>query len=157
MTDRLVWVDRSGKELATAGDPSRYGNPHLSADGRRLAFDVVDARTGKDDIWIRDLNRNVSSRFSFSKGNAGVPTFSPDGSRIVYAVDDDLVERTADGQGAETSAPKGDGFVRDRLVGGRQSIVIRRVTARAPASTSGSCPPSETGSPISAADALQRL
>ena len=67
MTDRLVWVDRSGKELETEGDPSRYGDPHLSSDGRRLAFDVVDARTGKTDIWIRDLNRRVSSRFSFSQ------------------------------------------------------------------------------------------
>ena len=27
MTDRLVWVDRSGKELETAGDPSRYAQP----------------------------------------------------------------------------------------------------------------------------------
>ena len=27
MTDRLVWVDRSGKELETEGDPSRYARP----------------------------------------------------------------------------------------------------------------------------------
>ena len=121
MTDRLVWVDRSGKELETEGDPSRYGDPHLSPDGRRLAFDVVDARTGKSDIWVRDLNRNVSSRFSFSPGDAAVPTFSPDGSRIVYAVGNDLFERTADGQGAETPLLKSDEakFVTDWSADGR--------------------------------------
>ena len=27
MTDRLVWVDRAGKELETVGDPSRYAEP----------------------------------------------------------------------------------------------------------------------------------
>ena len=125
MTDRLVWVDRSGKELESAGDPSRYGSPHLSADGRRLAFDVVDPRTGKVDIWIRDLNRNVSSRFSFSRGGGRAPTFAPDGARIVYAVDTNLVERTADGQGAETSLLKADGvtFVTDWSADGRFIVV----------------------------------
>ncbi len=121
MTDRLVWVDRTGKELQTEGDPSRYADPCLSSDGRHLAFDVVDTRTGKEDIWVRDLNRNVSSRFSFSPLDASVPMFSPDGSRIVYSVGDDLVERTADGQGAETTLGKFDGvtFVTDWSADGR--------------------------------------
>ena len=146
MTDRLVWVDRSGKELETAGDPSRYANPHLSADGRRLAFDVVDARTGKDDIWIRDLNRNVSSRFSFSEGDAGVPTFSPDGSRIVYAVDNDLVERTADGQGAETPLGKFDGvtFVTDWSADGR--FIVFASQGKGTGFDIWICPPSATRS-----------
>ncbi len=125
MTDRLVWVDRAGKELETEGDPSRYGDPHLSVDGRRLAFGVVDARTGKSDIWIRDIARSVSSRFSFSPADAFTPMFSPDGSRIVYSVGNDLVERTADGQGAETTLGKFDGvtFVTDWSADG-QSIAF---------------------------------
>jgi Tol biopolymer transport system component/predicted Ser/Thr protein kinase len=102
VTNRLVWVDRSGKEIETAVDPGVYQSPKLSPDGRRLVFDISDPRTGKPDIWVRDLSRNVSSRFSFSKGDAFASLWSPDGSRIVYTVTIDLVERTSDGQGAET-------------------------------------------------------
>ena len=100
--DRMVWVDRSGKELETIGDPAQYHDPVFSPDGRRLAYDLIDARNGKYDIWVRDLARNVSSRFSFSDGDAVCPLCSPDGTRIVYTVNTDLFEKAADGQGAET-------------------------------------------------------
>ena len=101
-TDRMVWVDRSGKELETIGESAQYHDPAFSPDGKRLAYDVVDERSGKYDIWVRDLARNVSSRFSFSDGNAYCPVWSPDGTRIVYTVGADMVEKAADGQGAET-------------------------------------------------------
>jgi Tol biopolymer transport system component/tRNA A-37 threonylcarbamoyl transferase component Bud32 len=107
ITDRLVWVDRGGKALETAGDPAQYRNPDLSPDGRRLVFDVVD-RTGRNDIWVRDLTRGVSSRFSFSNTDAFCPLWSPDGSRVAYTVQPDLVEKAADGQGAETPLVKSD-------------------------------------------------
>jgi Tol biopolymer transport system component/predicted Ser/Thr protein kinase len=100
-TNRMVWVDRTGKELETVGDPAQYHDPALSSDGRRLAFDVVDARSGRSDIWVRDVTRNVSSRFSFSSADAFAPMWSPDGGRIAYTVQPDLVEKTGDGQGAE--------------------------------------------------------
>jgi Tol biopolymer transport system component len=108
VTDRLVWVDRTGKEAETLGDPAQYLNPDLSPDGRRLAFDLADARTQHDDIWVRDLARNVNSRLSFSKEGAFGPKWSPDGKRIVYTVGLDLFERSADGQGAETPLLKSD-------------------------------------------------
>ncbi len=101
ITDRLVWVDRSGKELDAVGDPAQYHDPASSPDGKRLAYDLIDPRTGKYDIWVRDLARNVSSRFSFSAGDAYCPVWSPDGTRIVYTVGNDMVEKAADGQGAE--------------------------------------------------------
>jgi Tol biopolymer transport system component len=98
----MVWVNRDGKELETIGDPAQYHDPVFSPDGRRLAYDLIDPRNGKWDIWVRDLGRNVSSRFSFSEGDAVCPLFSPDGTRIAYAVNTDLFEKAADGQGAET-------------------------------------------------------
>jgi len=102
ITDRMVWVDRNGRELETIADLARYHNPTFSPDGRRLAYDMADPHSGKGDIWVRDLARNVSSRFSFSEGSAYCPVWSPDGKRIAYAVDSDMFEKPADGQGAET-------------------------------------------------------
>jgi eukaryotic-like serine/threonine-protein kinase len=108
VNDRMVWVDRSGKELETVGDPAQYHDPAISPDGRRLAYEVVDARTGRWDVWTRDLARGVSSRFSFSKVDAFSPIWSPDGRRLVYTTQPDLVEKAADGQGAETLLFKSD-------------------------------------------------
>jgi Tol biopolymer transport system component len=108
VTDRMVWVDRGGKELETLGDPAQYHDPAISPDGRRLAFDMVDPRAGRFDVWIRDLARGVTSRLSFSKGDAFAPLWSPDGGRVVYTADTDLVEKAADGQGAETPLVKSD-------------------------------------------------
>jgi Tol biopolymer transport system component len=112
--DRLLWLDASGKEIETAAEAGDYGNPALSAKGDRLAFDLVDTRSGKDDIWVRDLSRGVNSRFTFSKGNNICPVWSPDGSRIVFASDRDgsfsLLEKPSSGQGEEKLLLKsGDG------------------------------------------------
>ena len=103
--NRLVWVDRSGKELETLGDPGEYGEPDLSPSGDRLAFDLVDLRSNKSDIWIRDLARGVNSRFTFSPGNAFSPLWSRTGDTIVFTSDREgaagLYEKAANGQEEE--------------------------------------------------------
>jgi Tol biopolymer transport system component len=102
---RMTWVDRSGKELETVGDPSDSRNPALSPKGDRLAYDLSDARGGRADIWIRDLTRGVSSRFTFGAADEIAPVWSPDGTKIVYSDNRtgsfDLYEKAANGQGDE--------------------------------------------------------
>ena len=100
--NRLLWVDRSGKEGDAVSDGGESRDPAFAPGGDRLAFDFADPRSGKTDIWIRDLRRNVSSRFTFSKGPAANPIWSPDGRRVVYTVGTDLVEKAVEGQGEET-------------------------------------------------------
>jgi serine/threonine protein kinase/Tol biopolymer transport system component len=83
---RLRWFNRSGQELATAGDPdSAYPmNLSLSPDGRRVAFSRS-TEGGNTDIWLLDIARTVLSRFTFDPTPEIVPSWSPDGSRIIYS------------------------------------------------------------------------
>ncbi len=111
---RLLWMNRSGKEIETLGDRGEYGNPALSPSGDRLAFDLSDPRSGKSDIWIRDLVRGVNSRFTFGGSNSISPVWSPDGNAIIFSSDRngnfDLYEKPASGQGEEKLLLKNDEF-----------------------------------------------
>jgi Tol biopolymer transport system component len=101
-------VDRSGKEGDAVGDRGDNHNPALSPGGDRLAYDLGDPRSGKSDIWVRDLKRGVSSRFTFGKDGALCPLWSPDARHVVYTVVNDLYEKTAEGLGDETLLVKSD-------------------------------------------------
>ncbi|MDQ2979727.1 MAG: protein kinase [Acidobacteriota bacterium] len=110
--DRLLWVDRSGHDIETIGDPGEYHNPAFSPGGDRLAFDLTDPHSGKQDVWVRDLKRGVSSRFTFGAVDAFAPLWSPDGRLIVFTQARDqavgLFEKAADGQGEEKLLFKSD-------------------------------------------------
>ncbi len=101
--NRLLWVDRAGKDLETLGDAAEYHNPTFSPTGDRVAFDLADPRTGRPNIWVRDLARGVNSRFTFSGDEPIAPVWSPDGRRIVFRAGSgwDLYEKPADGEGEQ--------------------------------------------------------
>ena len=75
---RLVWFDRSGKELQRfdGPDPVDTGSFALSPDGRRLAVDHRGA------IWLLDLERGGLTRFGTESEN--FPFWSPDGDRLLF-------------------------------------------------------------------------
>jgi serine/threonine protein kinase len=75
-----VWVNRGGKQAGEAAPPGAYNNLALSPDGRHLAFDRTADNT---DVWLMDLDRRISSRFTFQQSN--VPIWSPDGRTVVFA------------------------------------------------------------------------
>ncbi|MEO8190046.1 MAG: protein kinase [Acidobacteriota bacterium] len=99
---QLVWLDRSGKQLEVLGPPADYLRPRISRDGRRVAMDIRDP-TGQADIWIYDLSRRVSTRFTSEPADNVFPVWSPDGSRIVFESNrkgsDDLYQKVSSGTG----------------------------------------------------------
>jgi eukaryotic-like serine/threonine-protein kinase len=110
---RLVFVDRAGKELASVGEPAIYRDVALSPDGSRVAYGLFDPRAGTDDLWIRDLKRDVASRLTFDPTNEIWPVWSPDGSRIAYSSDRAgtfaIVQKVANGAGEEQPVFKEEG------------------------------------------------
>ena len=81
---RLVWLDRAGKETPFIEASGDYRDTSFSPDGKRVAYDAFPA-AGRSDVWIRDVARGVTSRFTFDDAPEQMPVWSPDGRRIVYS------------------------------------------------------------------------
>jgi Tol biopolymer transport system component len=100
---QLMWTDRSGESREMVGDPGDIGAISLSPDGRWLAMVVTSTSAEAADIWVRDLSRGVTSRFTFNEEGDYNPTWSPDGRRIVFSAtrdgNADLAVRAVGGSG----------------------------------------------------------
>ena len=83
----LVWADRTGRRLSRVGEPDRYRDIALSPDEQRVAFAIEDPTLGNDDVWVRDFDRGVSTRLTFSPAQETSPVWSADGTRIFYSTD----------------------------------------------------------------------
>jgi Tol biopolymer transport system component len=82
---RLTWFDRQGKILGAFGDPGLYRSLAISPDGRLVAFERADPQNfSTRNIWLYDLARGVTTRFTFDSGWDANPVWSPDGSRIAF-------------------------------------------------------------------------
>ena len=99
----LTWFDRDGNVLGTLGDPNEYAFIRLSPDDRSLAVAQADLATGRGDIWVFDIERNVSSRLTFDAATEDSPVWSPDGKRIAFSSNRDggtaIYVRPSNGRG----------------------------------------------------------
>jgi WD40 repeat protein len=82
---RLQWFDRSGKAADSIGSVAAQTHPRISRDGRQVVFAVLDVQTALLDLWLHDLPRRVSTRFTFEPAVNVFPVWSPDGGRIAFA------------------------------------------------------------------------
>ncbi len=80
----LVWFDRQGRRVSTVGEPAEYNTLALSPDETRLAVARMNPQTDTNDLWLFDLQRGSSSRFTFDPADEINPVWSPDGSRIAF-------------------------------------------------------------------------
>jgi serine/threonine-protein kinase len=86
-TSELVWLDRTGHLLSRVGEQNGYRDIALSPDARYAALAIADPVTGLDDIWVRDLERGISTRLTFDRTQETGPAWSADGTRVFYSSD----------------------------------------------------------------------
>jgi serine/threonine protein kinase len=83
----LLWFNRSGKDLGTLTTPL---NPYIggwstiSPGGQTIALSARDGQARGVDIWMHDLARGATSRFTFGPGSGRFPVWSPDGSQLAF-------------------------------------------------------------------------
>jgi Tol biopolymer transport system component len=106
---QLTWFSRDGKQLGVVGEAGTLGRPNISPDQKTVAFSHTS--DGNSDVWLLDLARNSTTRFTFEPGSDRSPVWSADGQRLFYSSrrpDDWLVvERPVNGIGAERIVTKG--------------------------------------------------
>ncbi|MEE9263851.1 MAG: protein kinase [Vicinamibacteria bacterium] len=97
----VVWVDAQGRAAPLWQERGSYANPRLSPDGTLLSLTVL--RDGNWDIWVYDLEREVSTRLTFDEASDTEQIWSPDGEYLVFSSDrdgaDNLYRKRADGSG----------------------------------------------------------
>jgi len=103
-SSEYVWLDRKGNRVDAPLVEGELYAFDLSRDGRWLAYQQGN---GSDaDIWVRDLKRGVSSRFTFEKSGEFSPLFARDSARVLFGRLADgapgtLVSRALDRTGAD--------------------------------------------------------
>jgi eukaryotic-like serine/threonine-protein kinase len=133
---RLLWLDRTGKDIGMLGEPSFYRSElALSPDETRVAVGIGNPgpKTGSDDsIWVIDIKRGVASRLTFGNDLHGFPLWSSDSTRIAYStagsggVLTKLVSRLASGVGEEQTiydSKSGIPFATDWSADGKQLLI----------------------------------
>ena len=99
----LTWFDQQGNPAGTMGDPGDYSYPAISPDGSRVA--VAMGGVMDRDIWILDVARGASTRFTFDPARDDAPAWSPDGKNIAFSSNRDgqldIYTKPADGSGEE--------------------------------------------------------
>ncbi|MDF1543566.1 MAG: protein kinase [bacterium] len=81
--NKIIRVDRSGKELGQIGEPGSFDDIFLSPDESKLSMSVYDG--DQSDIWVYDLERDVGTRITFSEAADITPLWSGDGKYIHYS------------------------------------------------------------------------
>lgn len=100
--ERVVSVGRDGSELPLDLPPDRYGNPRISPDGKRLLVTAQESF-----IETVDLARGTHARLAAASIGTSFPSWTADGSGVVYKRFNVPFWAAADGTGKESPVPSG--------------------------------------------------
>jgi len=84
LPSELTWLDRNGKRLGSIGEPAEYTHVALSPDDGRVAIERIDPKTSNGVIWLHDVARTLTARFSLDGSWSWTPVWSPDGTRVAF-------------------------------------------------------------------------
>ncbi len=81
--NRLVLVDREGREEPLPAESGRYGwGPSVSPNGKRLA--VSNRTRGSNDVWIHEIDQRRRIRLTADGANI-FPVWTADGTRVIFS------------------------------------------------------------------------
>ena len=84
---QLTWLDRRGTVLGRVAEPGPFSGFALSPDGQRaVAVRENQLNRADQDLWMVDLVRNTTTRFTTDPSIESAPAWSPDGKEIWYMV-----------------------------------------------------------------------
>src|SRR5262245_44020881 len=106
------WVNRRGQPINSLPFVAGSSGPWLSPDEKRFISDRIDPRTSRPDLWLCDVSGSNAERFTFDPASDHHPVWSPDGRRIVWTSNRDVItnlyQKAASGAGEETLLWKSD-------------------------------------------------
>jgi eukaryotic-like serine/threonine-protein kinase len=81
---QMGWFDRGGKPFGLVGSAGDGGEAAQSPDGQRIAVARSEVNQLQD-IWLYDLVRGTTTRFTFDPATETSPVWSGDGNRIFFS------------------------------------------------------------------------
>ena len=82
---QLVWVDREGRQVGSAGPANvNVKSGRVSPDGRKLAVPIYDVERGGQNLWIVDLETNAARELTLEPGVRDGPVWSPDSKTLAF-------------------------------------------------------------------------
>jgi dipeptidyl aminopeptidase/acylaminoacyl peptidase len=78
----FTWVDRSGRNLGALAIVGNFVRPAISRDQNRIVAEKLDGNG--IDLWVLDLLRGSTSRFTYDPARETFAVFSPDGQKIAF-------------------------------------------------------------------------
>jgi hypothetical protein len=82
---QLVWFDRAGQRRGVAAPAGDYNTLCLTADQKRVIYDLADPVSGSIDLWALDLEGGSPTRLTFDPAVDFYPVCSPVSDEVVFA------------------------------------------------------------------------